>query len=170
MLAALGASGGAAARGVALTAMPLSFERNLGQAPGEVEYLAHGSQYAIGLSDRGAALAVGAEVIRLQVLGARAVEPVAEQPLPGVVNYLIGNDPAKWRMGVKTFARVRYAGVYPGVDLLYYGTQGRLEYDFAVAAGANAAPIRLAFAGADGHPPRCTRQSRADGQRTRSGL
>lgn len=149
VLAALGASGGAAARGVALTAMPLSFERNLGQTPGEVKYLAHGSQYAIGLSERGAALAVGSEVIRLKVLGARAVEAVAEQPLPGVVNYIIGNDPAKWHMGVKTFARVRYAGVYPGVDLLYYGTQGRLEYDFAVAPGASAAPIRLAFAGAE---------------------
>ncbi len=149
VLAALGASGGAAARGVALTAMPLSFERNLGQAPGEVEYLAHGSKYAIGLSEKGAALAVGSEVIRLKVLGARSAEPVAEQPLPGVVNYIIGNDPAKWRTGVKTFAQVRYAGVYPGVDLLYYGTQGRLEYDFAVAPGASAAPIRLAFAGAN---------------------
>ena len=51
--------------------------------------------------------------------------------------------------GSKTFAQVRYSGVYPGVDLMYYGTQGRLEYDFAIAPGASAAPIRLAFAGAD---------------------
>jgi hypothetical protein len=131
-----------------ISALPLSFEPTA--SPGErSEFVAHGPNYAIGLSEKGAALALGSEVIRLEVLGARAAKPTAEQPLPGVVNYVIGNDPTQWRTGIKTFAQVRYSGVYPGVDLLYYGTQGRLEYDFAVAPGASAAPIRLAFAGAD---------------------
>ncbi len=147
--AAHAAAAGAHTPPVAVSGMPLSFEQNQGQAGSGAQYLAHGAQYAIGLGERGAALAFGADLIRLEVLGARASEPRAEQPLPGVVNYLIGNDPAQWRTGVRTFARVRYAGVYPGVDLVYYGTQGRLEYDFAVAPGASAAPIRLAFAGAE---------------------
>ncbi len=142
---------GAAATNVThavISGLPLSFEPTAG--PGKrSEFVAHGPKYVIGLSEKGAALAFGSDVIRLEVLGARAVKPTAEQPLPGVVNYFIGNDPAQWRTGVKTFAQVRYAGVYPGVDVMYYGTQGRLEYDFAVAPGASAAPIRLAFAGAD---------------------
>jgi hypothetical protein len=130
-----------------ISGIPLNFEPDASEATG---FVAHGRRYAIGLSEQGAALALGSDVLTLKVLGARAaVKPAAEQPLPGVVNYFIGSDPSQWRTGVKTFARVRYAGVYPGVDLMYYGTQGRLEYDFVVAPGASAAPIRLAFAGAD---------------------
>jgi hypothetical protein len=132
-----------------ISGLPLNFEPTALHAGDGAEFVAHGPKYAIALDEKGAALALGSDVIRLQVLGARAAEPTAEQPLPGVVNYIIGNDPSKWRTGIKTFAQVRYSGVYPGVDLMYYGTQGRLEYDFAVAPGASAAPIRLAFAGAD---------------------
>jgi Bacterial Ig-like domain (group 3)/Beta-propeller repeat len=134
----------------AISGTPLNFEPNVGQAPADALYVAHGPGYAIALSDEGAALAGDSSVLRLRVAGAReGVKPSAEQPLPGVVNYFIGNDPKQWRAGIKTYGKVRYSGVYPGVDLVYYGTQGRLEYDFVVAAGASAAPIRLAFAGAD---------------------
>ncbi|PYX39548.1 MAG: hypothetical protein DMG75_00455 [Acidobacteria bacterium] len=69
--------------------------------------------------------------------------------LPGRSNYLIGNDPAKWHRNVAQFARVRYSDVYPGIDLVYYGNQGRLEYDFEVAAGTNPEVIGLTFEGAD---------------------
>ena len=142
-----------------LSALPLTFEANLGQAPEQVEYLAHGSGYAIGLSGSGASLsfarepaqpAATRELIRLQLTGASAlVRPVAEQPLPGRVNYLIGNDRARWRTDISTYGKVRYAGVYPGVDVVYYGNQGHLEYDFAVAPGASTKPIGLHFEGAD---------------------
>jgi hypothetical protein len=64
-------------------------------------------------------------------------------------NYFIGNDPAKWIRGVETYSRVTYSGVYPGVDLVFYGTERRLEYDFTVAPGANPREIRLRFDGAD---------------------
>jgi hypothetical protein len=147
-LSGAGAAGTHLPQGV-VSGLPLSFEPTALPAAEGAEFVAHGPSYTIGLSNQGAALGSGSHVIRLEVLGARATPPAAEKPLPGVVNYFIGNDPAQWRTGVKTFAQVRYSGVYPGVDLLYYGTQGRLEYDFAVAPGASAAPIRLAFAGAD---------------------
>jgi hypothetical protein len=142
-----------------LSAMPLSFEANAGQAPAQVEYLAHGRGYAIGLSSQGALLSLASEpaqaaatpaLIRLQLTGAHAdVRPVAEQALPGRVNYLIGNDRSRWRTDIATYGKVRYAGVYPGVDVVYYGNQGHLEYDFAVAPGASAQPIGLSFEGAD---------------------
>src|SRR4029077_4165271 len=69
--------------------------------------------------------------------------------LSGKSNYFIGSDPHKWRSDVPAYAKVEYAGVYPGVDLLYYGDRsGRLEYDFNVAPGADATAITLSFAGA----------------------
>ncbi len=88
------------------------------------------------------------DVVRMDLAGAnRGVQVTGLDRLPGTANYFIGNDPAKWHSGVPTFARVKYTAVYPGIDLVYYGNQRQLEYDFVVAPGANAQPIRLQFAG-----------------------
>src|SRR5262249_34688393 len=62
---------------------------------------------------------------------------------------LVGNDPSKWVTNLHTYAKVRYRRVYPGVDLVYYGTDGKLEYDFDVAPHANARQISLTVPGAD---------------------
>ena len=69
---------------------------------------------------------------------------------PGKSNYLLGNDPAKWKRGIPQFARVRYENVYPGVNLVFYGNQGRVEYDFQVAPGADPKRAELEFDGAKG--------------------
>jgi hypothetical protein len=66
------------------------------------------------------------------------------EELPGKSNYFIGNDPTKWRTNVPNYAKVKYANVYPGVDLVYYGNQGQLEYDFVVQPGADPRSIQLA--------------------------
>ncbi len=91
-------------------------------------------------------------VVRMRLDGAnanpRAVEGVDE--LPGKVNYFNGANPKNWRTGIKTYARVRYQKIYPGVDLIYYGNQRQLEYDFVVAPGANANAIKLSFEGTQG--------------------
>jgi Bacterial Ig-like domain (group 3)/Beta-propeller repeat len=143
----------------AIAGLPLNFERNLGQAPEGVQYLAHGPAYAIAITEEGAQLSLGQgarasespQVVRLRVHGANhASIPTAEDPLPGRVNYYIGNDPSQWRTNITTYNKVRYAGVYPGIDLVYYGTQGKLEYDFAVAPGAAPKTIALSFEGARG--------------------
>jgi hypothetical protein len=148
-----------AAPRASIAGLPLNFERNLGQAPQEVQYLAHGPAYAIAITEQGAALSLGQgaraselpQVVRFRVHGANhASIPTAEDPLPGRVNYFIGNDPSQWRTNIATYNKVRYAGVYPGIDLIYYGTQGRLEYDFAVAPGAAPKTIALSFEGARG--------------------
>jgi len=67
--------------------------------------------------------------------------------LPGTVNYFVGRDPNKWLAGVPTFAQVKYAAVYPGVDLVYYGGHGRLEFDFELAPEADPEAIQLRFDG-----------------------
>jgi hypothetical protein len=69
--------------------------------------------------------------------------------LPGKANYFVGNDPAKWRTNVPTYAKVHYRDVYPGIDLIYYGNQRQLEHDFVVAPGADPKKIMLGFKGAE---------------------
>jgi len=54
-----------------------------------------------------------------------------------------------WRTNISGFARVRYREVYPGIDLVYYGNEGQLEYGFVVAPGADPGRIELAIEGAD---------------------
>jgi len=83
-------------------------------------------------------------VLRMKLRGANpAAEVTGVDELAGTSNYFIGNDPAKWRTGVPTYAKVKYAGIYSGIDLVYYGNQRQLEYDFIVAPGAD--PRRIAF-------------------------
>src|SRR5208337_3887386 len=94
-------------------------------------------------------------VLRMRLVGANASAAVTgADELPGKSNYFIGNDPKKWRTNVPNYAKVKYAGVYPGVDLVYYGNQGgQLEYDFVVAPGANPNVIVLdVAAGLSLHP------------------
>jgi Bacterial Ig-like domain (group 3)/MBG domain (YGX type)/Bacterial Ig-like domain (group 1)/Beta-propeller repeat len=92
------------------------------------------------------------DVIRMTLAGGttkgRTVTATGEDQLPGKVNYFLGNDPTRWSTNLPTYAKVRYSGVYPGVDLVYYGNQHQLEYDFVVAPGSNPALIRLQFAAA----------------------
>ena len=93
--------------------------------------------------DQGAAL-------RLKIVNANeASRGQGRETLPGKVNYIRGQDRAAWRTGVSTFARVAYDDVYPGVDLVYYGNQRQLEYDFIVRPGADPRVITLEAEGAD---------------------
>jgi hypothetical protein len=85
-------------------------------------------------------------VLRLKLVGTNpAAQVTALDELPGKSNYFLGNDPKKWRTNVPNYAKVQYKEVYPGVDLVYYGNQRQLEYDFVVAPGADPKAIRLGF-------------------------
>lgn len=87
-------------------------------------------------------------VLNMRVVGADpAVRITATDRLETRSNYFIGNDPTKWRTNVPNFEKVRYAGIYPGIDMVYYGNQRGLEYDFVVAPGADPKVIALQFAG-----------------------
>ena len=135
--------------------LPLSFEANRGQADESINFLARGAGYTLALSPTDATflLARGSDesstVLRMNLVGANpgaAVEGLNK--LEGKVNYLIGNDPPKWRTNIPTFSRVRYSEVYPGIDVVYYGNQRGLEYDLVVGPGRNPGAITLAFANA----------------------
>ncbi len=60
-----------------------------------------------------------------------------------MANYFIGSDPKKWRSGISAYGKVKYRGIYPGVDAVFYGNQRQLEYDFVVAPGADPRQISL---------------------------
>jgi hypothetical protein len=135
--------------------LPLAFEKNQGQTAPAAEFVARGAGYSVALSqgDAHVALRRGKDsapaTVDLRLVGARRnPKGAGRQALPGKVNYFIGNDPSRWRSDIPTFARVEYVGVYRGIDLAYYGNQGRLEYDFIVASGSDPAVIRVAAGGA----------------------
>jgi photosystem II stability/assembly factor-like uncharacterized protein len=68
--------------------------------------------------------------------------------LSGKINYAVGNDHKQWRASIPAYSRVLQKDVYPGIDLVYYGNRGQLEYDFIVAPGGNPRRIEFTFEGA----------------------
>lgn len=90
-----------------------------------------------------------ARVVRFELQQASSAEVMGVDSLPGRVNYLIGNDPSQWRTGLPVFGKLLAKDVYPGIDVVYYGSEGQLEYDFVVAAGADPKKIAMRVIGAD---------------------
>src|SRR5260370_1613807 len=128
--------------------LPLSFEVNQGQVDSQVKFLSRGSGYGLSLTKTEATFSLDKEHVRMQFLGADAAGSVSGvDELPGRSNYFIGNDPKAWRVGIPTYARVKYTKIYPGIDVVYYGNQRELEYDINVAPGADPGKIRLRVAG-----------------------
>ena len=150
--------------------LPLAFEANQGQTDPQVKFVSRGAGYNLFLTNTEAVLtlhrvsrqkpaaptskalpptAEGSAVLHMKLVGANSRTAVSGQnELPGKANYFIGSDPKKWHSDVRQYAKVRYADVYPGVDLIYYGNQRQLEYDFVVQPGVNPAVIRLGIEGA----------------------
>ena len=139
--------------------LPISFEPNQGQSDARVKFLAHGMGYTLYLTSTDATVALpGARpnanrlsVLSMRLAGASEKSEIAGfEQLPGHSNYFIGNNPARWRRNIPQFERVRYRDVYAGIDLDFYGKQGRLEYDFDVHPGADLRQIELDFSGTQG--------------------
>ncbi len=157
--------------------LPLGFELNEGQTDSQVKFLARAGGFAAYFTPAEAVLALtkpaakearvdlsgqqtgrsanaqvtkqNQAILRMHLVNANPapeVEGIDEQP--GKVNYFIGNDPEHWRTNVSTFARVKYAAVYPAIDLIYKGNEKQLEYDFVIAPGADPGKISLSFTGA----------------------
>jgi hypothetical protein len=136
---------------------PISFEENQGQVDRQVRFLAHMGKSAVFLTPTEAVLAMYSQDgkkpaesdLRIQWVGGNTNAALAaEQGLPGKVNYLLGKNPADWHTDLPTYARVRYTNIYKGVDAVFYGKQGEIEYDLLLAAGADLRQIRFAFEGA----------------------
>jgi hypothetical protein len=157
--------------------LPLSFEANQGQTDHQVKFLSRGNGYSLFLTEKAAVLALSkadttashkidvaggpaqgseeavksakTDVVRMELSGGAAgVRVDGLEKLPGIANYFPGSDPASWHTKIPTYAKVKYSSVYPGIDLVYYGNQRQLEYDFVVSPNASPSVIELHFAGA----------------------
>jgi hypothetical protein len=156
--------------------LPLSFEQNVGQTAQEVRFVSHGAGYELFLTPQEAVLALRTPVshdlsprhrfetaralrdasrartmtaVRMRFEGANPAAQISgTDELLKKTNYFIGSDPRKWHADVPSYGRVMYAGIYPGVDVVFYGNQRQLEYDFVVAPGADPKAIRLDLEGA----------------------
>ena len=155
-----------------ISGLPLYFEANRGQVDPSVRYLARSGRYSLFLTDDAAVFSlIGGEfhkgpmpagfpykaggdtnltesAVRVRLVGANQ-HPQVEglEPLPGRVNYLIGAAEKNWHRDIPTFGRVRFHDVYPGVDVVYYGSPNALEYDFIAAPGADTSKIKFAIEG-----------------------
>jgi Beta-propeller repeat len=147
--------------------LPLHFEPNQGQSAATVRFLARGPGYTLFLTPTEALLrlrpatapttdtaeeppAGGDTVLRMQLVHANPQPQVSGgDPLPGQSHYFLGNDQAQHYIHVPHYAQVTYTAIYPGIDLVFYGNQRHLEYDFVVAPGADPWAIVLRFEGAD---------------------
>ena len=147
--------------------LPLHFEANHGQTDPHVRFLSRGSHHTMFLTPTGAIITLRepqrvsgptsiskkeltGTTLRMRFVDATAQARVhADKELAGKVNYFIGNDSKKWLRNIPTYGRVLYDDLYPGIDLMYYGNQRKLEYDFIVHPGANPDAIVIAFDGAD---------------------
>lgn len=158
-------------------ALSLYFEMNPGQADQAADFVGRGPDYTLLLTQDKALLrlydsappkqfsrespvmsknqlAQGGEesLLSIKFLGrdSRADGPEGIEKLPSVSNYFIGNDPSRWRKGVRHYARVKYKGVYPGIDFVFYSNEEKqLEFDAVVSPGADYSRIRLRFDGVE---------------------
>jgi len=165
---------------------PLVFEPNRGQAPANVQWLARGSRFMIGLTSDGAVLEfrdegnppvapeslrtltaspqpnlsrsartaapkpIKSHLVKLRLTGSSAWKAAGLAPTGGISNYFIGSTPANWHTNIPHYAQVKASGVYNGIDIVFHGDRGSLEYDFVVAPGADPKQIQLQFEGASG--------------------
>ena len=154
--------------------LPLSFEVNRGQADARAKFLTHSRGMGVFFTDQGAVLALtqpeprdhsapGARSTHAAALPAQSalglryqfaranphpkIEPL--DPLPGRSNYFVGNEPKRWHTDIAQFRRVRYRDIYPGVNVVYYGKDGQLEFDIEAAPGVDLSQVRLRVDGAD---------------------
>jgi hypothetical protein len=87
-------------------------------------------------------------VVKLDFVGATPdVQPSGKEKTEAFISYFRGS-PEEWKTGLPTYARIIYRDLWPGIDLVYYGTMDRLKYEFIVHPGADPSSIRLAYRGA----------------------
>jgi hypothetical protein len=137
---------------VKVSNLPFAFEPSVGQAAEPNTYTARSGSVRMRFSPAGFQImptsADGSFLLNAQLAGAnRNTKLVTYEKTGGESNYLLGSDPSMWRTHVPQFGRLRYHNVYPGIDLVFYGNNGRLEHDFIVQPGSNYRSIRIRYGG-----------------------
>jgi uncharacterized repeat protein (TIGR01451 family) len=92
--------------------------------------------------------AISRSTVMLEFVGANPVVPVGEALAQARFNYFNGPR-ANWAVGVKSYGRLVYRDLWPGIDLIYTASVDQLKYTFVVKPGADPEQIRLRYRGAD---------------------
>jgi hypothetical protein len=136
--------------------LPLAFVPNEGQTDARVSYSAQAGGASFYFTQTGAVFSFAkgkkkGAVLRLSFLGANPAPTIEGRTLgTGRVNYLLGNEPAKWHTNLPTYGEVVYRDLWPGVDMVFRGASGRLKYEFHLRSGAKVSNIRLGYSGTRG--------------------
>ncbi len=159
----------------ALKGMPLVFQENKGQVDAQVKYLVRNGATSMFFTESEIVYQLIEVKTPEQAEKLPNIPPAPEESTPSKaialrqtfvdgrtpytvqgeielkskVNYFIGNDDSKWVRGASTYAGVRYAQIYEGIDVVYDGSLGRLDYRIEVQPGANPDDIRVRVEGAD---------------------
>jgi hypothetical protein len=139
--------------------LPLIFEPNMGQAPPDAAFVGRGAYPVFLRSDR-AVLALPndhlhqlgdpSSAVTLQLMHSNeGAQPHGIDQLPGKSNYYVGSNMKNWRKGIPQYSAVAFQSVYPGIDLVYYGKSGQLEYDLLLSPGADPSLIKFQVMGSD---------------------
>ncbi len=140
----------------AYASLPMTFEANQGQADPRVKFLSRGPGYTLFLTQKEAVLSLVqpeknprlTSVVRLKFAGSKRATPITGRNLlRAKSNYFLGKDPLQWHTNVPNYAGAAYQGIYPGVDAVFHGNGKHLEFDFAVAPGANPGEIGIEIQG-----------------------
>ena len=128
-----------------LRAEPMQFIASGPESAGQ-SYMAYENGRAVYVSSVGAEFLLNGNPVRMKFADA-SQKPQGQglDPLPGRNNYFLGKNPLLWRTDLPRYARVQYHDLYPGIDLVYYGNEGNLEYDLIVSPYTNPSRIGIEF-------------------------
>ena len=152
--------------------IPLQFIPNQGQIDGQVAYYVQGRDKTIYFTAEGLTFVLAEQaqkdgkkqpgpvdsndsdatqrwVVKLDFVDSNAAaKPIGLEKSGAVVSYFKGK-PEEWKAGLAAYSKIIYRDLWPGIDLLYYGTFNRMKYEFIVHPGADPFLIRLAYRGAE---------------------
>ena len=129
-----------------LETAPLRFEPDGGGVPGR--FVARGTRFHFEFSKNQAVLRAPNKAVSLQFEGAnKQARMEGADLLRSKTNLFLGDDPRRWRSSIANYGRLQVRGLYPGIDLIYYGNAGELEYDLRMKPGADPRKIRLRLQG-----------------------
>jgi uncharacterized repeat protein (TIGR01451 family) len=133
--------------------LPLSFIENKGQVSDDAKFMVKMSHETVYFEPSEVQFVLNSKnntsIVRMSFEGARASQLLGENRLSGIANFFIGNNSSKWVTDIPTYSSVKYESLYPGVDLVFKGTEGNLKHEFVLKPGADPDKIILAFNGQD---------------------
>lgn len=138
----------------------LNFEKNIGQVDNNIDFIIHSNASIMFLSatklnfifdqansnnnlnDKKNNTKLDSQLTMELVNANSNAKTIALEKSVTTTNYLINN---KSQINIENFTKIKYESIYKGIDIIYYGNEKQLEYDFIVAPNANPNLIKLAF-------------------------